>query len=167
MVRSRGPVRQTEWLQADSSITAPQVVPAGSRLLSQTFSALVFPDIAPSTIVRTRGLISVQSDQGAAFEDQIGYVGMIIVSEQAAVAGIASIPDPFVQAANGNWFVWEPVFASGDQTTAASHVRTYKFDSKAMRKFEPGDRIAVVFSNGSATDGLEILCQFRMLVKLH
>jgi len=40
-------------------------------------------------------------------------------------------------------------------------------DSKAMRKVQEGQDIAIVLENGSALDGMLFLLQFRMLVKLH
>ncbi len=164
-VRS-GPRRLTEWISSATALTAYATVAAGTKVLSQSFAAAGNEDLVPATIVRTRGILSVQSDQGGALEEVVGAMGMMIVTEQAAVAGIASIPGPFVQASFGEWFVWVP-FMTTSISNASNASRNFEIDSKAMRKFESGMRIVTVVENASPTFGLEFFIQFRMLLKLH
>ena len=124
------------------------------------------PDFFPGTITRTRGFISVASDQGAALEVQVGALGMAIVTEAAATAGGAALPDPAASAASGFWFVWVP-FAQKNLNLDGTSSVIYQFDSKAMRKIEPGEVIVVMVVNSSATLGLEFIINFRLLMKLH
>ena len=46
-------------------------------------------------------------------------------------------------------------------------VKPFEIDSKAMRKVDEGQDIAVLIQNNSALHGMAYLLEFRMLVKLH
>jgi len=121
----------------------------------------------PVTIVRTRGNLWVQSDQTANSETPFGALGMIIVSDQAAGVGITAVPTPIAQAFNEDWFLYESfacdVAVATAVSTFAGKLRQYPFDSKAMRKAQNGDSVAIVLENGHATHGLQFLLKFRML----
>ena len=43
--------------------------------------------------------------------------------------------------------------------------QTFEFDSKAMRKVTPDERIVVMIENAAAADGLLFMVAFRMLIK--
>ena len=110
-------------------------VALSTKVLLGTF-ALNNPGIG-ETIRRTRGLISVASDQSGAVEGQLGAIGFVVVSDLAAAAGAASIPGPVTDAADDGWFVWEPIVQfSSIVGAAAGRGASYPFDSKAMRKVQ-------------------------------
>ncbi len=139
------------------------VVPAASKVLLTTLT-LSNPGIG-ETIRRTRGSFLWDSDQAVADEDYMGAFGLIVVSDLAVAAGVASIPGPVTDANDDGWFVWEPMlstfeFASvvGFESSSGLHGT---FDSKAMRKVEEGFSIAIVVENASA-DGARFALGFSV-----
>ncbi len=123
-----------------------------------------------TTIVRVRGLLSVQPDAYSVDLNVQGALGMGIVSDQAFAAGAASIPGPWSEPDWGGWFVWQ-AWASRLEFLSAVGVlfsdaseRTYMIDSKAMRKVEPNETVVVMAE--SQAGGVNIHSPFRMLVKL-
>jgi len=125
--------------------------------------------LRPFTIVRTHLLLTWDSDQSAASEVPIGAVGMIVTSEQATTAGIASIPTPVTEA-DADFFVYQPLMSSFSFATAAgfeSHSGGYwTVDSKAMRKVGINQDIACVVEESNNV-GAFVGVQGRMLLKLH
>ena len=79
------------------------------------------------------------------------------------------MPAPIANEDSDLWFVWQPFFATAGTSSASQSDgwRLFPFDSKAQRKVEEGDDIAVMLENAHATAGLEYILKFRMLVKLH
>ncbi len=157
--------RATEWL-ASADVTDFDTLAAGAAVLDQTFS--FGEDV---TIMRTRGSIWVGTDQTAAAEFPFGALGLLIASDAAITAGVASLPTPITEESSELWFLHQHFAASflfGDATGFASpsSVR-YDFDSKAMRKASQGEGIGVLVENSSAADGLQYILKFRILVKLH
>ncbi len=138
---------------------APTTVPTSSKILLGTF---VLSNLGiGETVRRTLGQIMVRSDQVAAGEDVIGAFGMIVVSDIAAAAGIASVPDPVTEASDDGWFVWQGLSA----TQGGSAQRTgqlIQFDSKAMRRNEEGFSIALVVANASASAGMVMFGQVSL-----
>jgi len=127
----------------------------------------------PLTIVRTRGVLQVGSDQNSATEDQeIGF-GMVVVSDQAIAIGVTAIPTPMVDINSDLWFVYELIFSNYDVISAIGTraadgaTRFIQFDSKAMRKVEDGTNLAVVAETSPTSEGVSIVSGFRMLLKLH
>ena len=119
------------------------------------------------TVLRSVGGIAVRSDQLAADEFQEGAFGMIVVSDIAAAAGIASIPDPVSDIDDDGWFVYVPFQQAFTFSSAAGFdargATWYPFDSRAKRKVEDGSTIAVVVANANSATGLQIGLGFRML----
>jgi len=164
VVRS-GSRRATQWLGSanDTDVT---LLAAATAVLDQSFA---FGE--PATIVRTRGSLWVASDQSIASEFPFGALGMAVVTDQAFAAGAASIPAPYTESDADTFFLWESfatglVFKSGVGTESQPWART-DFDSKAMRKVDDNSTAVVMLENGSATDGLQFIITFRMLVMLH
>jgi len=164
VVRS-GSRRATQWLGSanDTDVT---LLAAASVVLDQSFA---FGE--PATIVRTRGVLSVASDQTIASEFPFGAVGMAVVTDQAFAAGAGSIPAPYTESDADTFFLWEPFAAGmifktgvGIDTTPWTQI---PFDSKAMRKVDDNSTAVVMIENASATDGLQFIITFRMLVMLH
>ena len=83
--------------------TAFTTVPAASKVLISTF--VLADALVDLTILRTVGRFSVGSDQSAGLEPQIGAWGLILVTDRAVAAGVASIPGPFTDAPDDGWFL--------------------------------------------------------------
>ncbi len=166
--RSGGARRATEWF-ASADITIVTQLAAATKLLSQSLTTAELAKL-PFTVVRTRGMFLVQSDQIAASEEQLIGLGFGVFSDTAVTAGVASLPDPITNESDDLWFVHQFGLASvwaGEGTEGQARGLVYHFDSKAMRKVEEGSDVAVVISNGSSVFGLEFWLKFRLLVKLH
>ena len=122
------------------------------------------------TILRSVGMLAVSSDQQAASEDIIGGFGMIFVTDLAAAAGIASIPDPITDIEDHGWFLYVPIVQSmAFQSSVGVNYDfgvQYPFDSKAKRKIEEGTSIAVVASNSSASFGFQVAVVLRILTQV-
>ncbi len=166
----QGQRRANTWTSS-ADVSAVTTLAAGVKALDQTFSeaSLLSIGMSPCTIVRTRGVLLIKSDQDAANEDVFGSIGFAVVSEQARVIGGTAIPGPTRDAPSDLFFVHQFWGAgnSGPSTGALFGVPWYRyeFDSKAMRKVAPGDSIVVMIENGHATAGAAYLMQFRMLLK--
>ena len=152
--------RKSEWVgSADQGFSS---IAANTNVLSQSIVTN-----NGETIVRVRGLISVTPQVLTADIALIGAVGMGLVSEQAAVAGAASVPGPFSENFWDGWFMheyygyqWHGASAVGERIASVQ----IPFDSKAMRKTKAGSRVVVMVE--SQASAVNISIQFRMLFKL-
>ena len=150
-----------------SSIISPVAVdiPAATKVLLGHFSP---SNVAiDETVLRTVGMLSVASDQVANTEHITGAFGLIVVTEQARAAGVASMPGPATDGTNDGWFVMVQiqqriVVASGVGFDPNSALH-YAFDSKAKRIVEDGENIAIIVENFSATAGFRVGIGFRLL----
>ena len=140
------------------------VIPPASKLLLGTFT-LNNPGIG-ETVRRTRGLISVGSDQSVAIENQLGAVGLVVINDVALTLGITAIPDPVSNDDDDGWFVFIPFVRKGINSTGNSPSTEFEFDSKAMRRVEEGFGIAIVVANASLIHGFEVAISMRMLTSL-
>ena len=161
----RGQRTKVAW-SSTASLTGMTVVPAGSAVL---FSVLT-PSLPEQTIVRSRGVFFFQSDQLASTEQQLGAVGVGVVTEQAAGIGVTAIPHPVTDADDGLWFVHR-YFASGLALASAvgfdpREGQMLEIDSKAMRKVGGNERLVIVVENISSSFGLQAWLQMRFLSKL-
>ncbi len=161
--------RLTQWLE----------FPPIRSSFSITGAALFFTltdvekALRPFTIVRTRILVGIVSDQSIASEVQIGAVGMAVVSDQAEAIGITAVPTPITDMASDLWFVHQLLFneftfldATGFQDQS---MRQYAIDSKAMRKVQDGEDVilSAESSSSAGTGGFTLAIGGRILVKLH
>jgi len=161
---SRAPRRLTDW-QLGFITNAYVTVPANSKVLLASITAAMLATVAPATIIRTRGIVSVTSDQAAAVEEQLGGIGLTFVSELARAAGVASIPGPVSDFGWEGWFVHQ-FFAQKQQLGANANMsQVYEIDSRAMRKFDDDSGLALVAENIDTTEGLDIAVFLRILVK--
>ena len=157
--RSARPNRSWTGLVSATTVT----VPAASKVLIASF-VLSNPGI-DETVLRTLGILYVQSDQGAGSELQMGAFGLLKVTDTALAVGITAIPDPVSEVADDNWFVYVPIQQHLVFASAVGQImgERYEFDSKAKRVLEIGESIAVVAANAHATHGFNISVGFRML----
>ena len=149
--RQRG---ATDWGRLVGNLTTISVA---SKALVATF-VLSNPGIG-ETVRRTRGRFFAVSDQASVVEQITGAMGMIVVSDLAIAAGVASIPGPVTDASDDGWFVWEPFITISQVTIGVSNAGAgtqpwFEFDSKAMRKVADGFGIAIVFE--SLAQGIEV-----------
>ena len=163
-VRVARSTRVPTWVGVDIS---PQGLTQTGTLLGVANATLLA--LRPFTIIRTRLRFLITSDQSIASETTIGAFGMIIVEEEAADAGVASLPTPAVEI-DAPWFVFEPFVheiaffdATGIQTPAGT---LFDVDSKAMRKVGLSQDLAMVGQTDSSQGAL-ISGFGRMLLKLH
>ena len=144
-------------------------VAASSKVLVGSLNAAALA-LRPFTIIRSRIIYQVETDQSAASEAARGAFGMIVVSDQALAAGVASIPGPTTNS-DGEFFVWDPWITSflfGDATGFTDPTGSFReIDSKAMRKVENNEDVALVMENAEATSGVNAQLSGRFLVKLH
>ena len=123
-----------------------------------------------ATVVRTRGMLQILTDQRAATEEVHGALGMAVVSQDAFDSGIAAVPTPISDIGSNSWLLWTPFehafgFGSniGIQEPSSS---VFTFDSKAMRKFNADQRLVVVLENSRSAFGLRFHLIIRTLVVL-
>jgi len=125
--------------------------------------------LRPFTIVRTRLLVTFESDQAAVSERPIGSFGMQVVTDNATAVGITAVPQPDTDTDN-DFFVYQSLIMSHIFLTSAGFMtpaqETYLVDSKAMRKVGPGDDVAITSELSTASGGV-LVVQGRMMVKLH
>ena len=165
-----GVKRPTNWI-ASAIVTANTPLAAATAIVDQEFTAAQIAALAQAggTIVRTRGILWVTSDQEAATEDPFGAMGMMVVRDQARIAGVAAVPTPVAEAENDGFFVhqwWNAGLRFGSTIGFTGNPwKRYEFDSKAQRKFTSSDAIVVTIENSSSAFGCEFQLQFRMLIK--
>jgi len=162
---SRGSMsRKTQWT-ASIANTQFQALAAATSLLDSTFVTTL-----PETIVRIRGLLTVMTDQAAASEQPFGALGFAIVSDEAAAAGIGSMPTPYTDANSDLFMVhqyWSaPMLVGTSVGFGGAGTQRYEIDSKAMRKVHEDTTLAIIMENGNATDGILYSLDFRILTKL-
>ncbi len=162
---SRPQPRQMVWLGLNVIQTS---VPSGAAVFLATYNAAALA-LRPFTIVRSRGIVALESDQIVADEEFGAIMSMQIVSEAAATAGVGSVPTPFVET-DADYFVYEPWFGSyRNAVTEGADAQTqitFAFDSKAMRKVDIDDNLAFL-AEGVGVQGSNITILGRQLVKLH
>ena len=160
-------VRETIW--GDVVGTRTTVTSSATAILINVTGSL-FLDLRPFTVVRTRGMLYIESDQTAAAEFQGANYGACIVSDQAVAIGITAIPTPTSDQGSDAWFTFESIYNStgaGDTDNIRGHQKDY--DSRAMRRVEDGFQVVFVMESHPAglTSGLVLTHIGRLLIKLH
>ncbi len=168
ITRGNRNVRATAWI-ASAAVASTLTAPAQASNL--TLLSGIGLALRPFTVVRTRGILHMHSDQSAADEFQDVAYGQAKISEQAAAIGVTAMPTPDTDVESDLWFVYERIMSQFLFVTAAG-VESVEgvmilFDSKSMRKVEDGEQLASVVEAGSLSDGFTVTAQFRQLIKLH
>ena len=165
--RGRYPVRATQnranrtW--GSFTMAAPVSLGATTKVLIATGTSPTSIDL---TILRTRGIFSITVPSPAADATVTGAFGIMLVTDIAAAAGVASIPGPATDASDDGWLVHE-FFNSRVEFGTNVGInfeagQQYRFDSKGKRIFQPGQVVVAVAENlGSAA--LSFLVNFRCL----
>jgi len=162
-VRGRGARRQTLWL--GGSLTTTTVATGTSVLVTVLNAAALL--LRPFTVIRSRGLLMWESDQSAAGERPVGAVGEIVVTDVATGVGVAAVPTP-VTDDESDWFWYQTLMMTllvAPTGTGPGQIQ-YAVDSKAMRKVDTGDDVAMVVQNSSGV-GAILTSYIKLLVKLH
>ncbi len=161
--------RETLWA---SLVPSDNNHAAGSvAILSNSLNAAGLA-LRPFTVVRTRGIFWIRSDQVAASEDYFGSIGAAVVSDQASAIGVTAVPTPETDRGSDLFFLYESLV--GGITVPGTPVelldsegRFLQFDSRAMRKVEEGQDIVFVKETGAISSGANIFLAGRFLIKLH
>jgi len=164
-----GPVRESLWFSGSYAIDDIDT----SGVVEITFLNAAALALRPFTVVRTRGVLFMTSDQTANSEDQqLGYA-QAVVSDQAAAIGITALPTPVTDSGSDLFFVYEALqsrvlVSSAIAIYMASSVGIERIiDSKAMRKVEDGQTVVSVAEAASTSEGTRLYSFFRSLIKLH
>ena len=151
------------WLTAGGVKTALDLAVASADIL---VGRLDFA--SPGTLTRVRGVIHADLDAGGADERAIVAVGLIIVKQVAATAGIASVPTPFTEgSAPWLWHGYLPVSAGAGGTLETAESYTIEIDAKAMRRLKPDDSlimVAEVAMSVDATGTVDLMWAGRALI---
>ena len=124
----------------------------------------------PGTIVRSRGMITIQPQTYGADLSIVGAFGIGVVSNEALGIGVTAVPEPFSDADWGGWMVWRSFagrveFRSDVGLLFRDSTLEYEIDSKAMRKVEPNS--ALVFVAESQQGAFAMAESIRVLQMLH
>ncbi len=160
--------RETEWI---GLAAVSNTLSAGSTaVLSASLNAAALA-LRPFTVVRTRGIFQLRTDQSAASEFYHAGFGICVVSDQAIAVGVSAVPTPETEQASDLWFVYEELaaeFELGDATGFQSNAGMLAhFDSKAMRRVNGDQDVAIVKETSAVSLGAIAMHSGRMLVKLH
>ena len=157
--------RLTSWFQFIPTLSA---MGGGGVTLVFSLNAAALA-LRPFTIVRSRFLLQVTSDQSAALEQQVAAVGMAIVSDQAVAIGVTAVPTPLTDLGSDLWFFHQLLYAT--ESTLPDNMRpggVFEVDSKAMRKVDIGQDLVIVAEVSSTVGGGAITTiGGRMLVKVN
>ncbi len=159
--------RDTSWgFIGDTNTT----IAAPSTLVLFTGLTAAGLALRPFTIVRVRGVLHGRSDQQAAIERWGGTFAMSVVSEEALAAGATAVPAPEANRGSDAFFVFETQagvtgVASGTSTGELGLMK--EFDSRAMRKVEEGQDLALVVETSAQGSSWVVRKMGRFLVKLH
>ena len=164
---TRAPKRLTSWFFVAPVRTALTV---GGGTIITTLNAAALA-LRPFTIIRTRLLITIESDQASADESQLGAFGMAVVLDQAEAIGVTAVPTPVTDSGSDLWFVHQWASAKLKLNTAVGFdtqgQTQYVVDSKAMRKVDIGQTMVGVGEFSSAGDGFVMGVMGRQLIKVN
>ena len=166
--RNNRMVRETLWFSGTFASTT--IAAANGAVLITSLNAAALA-LRPFTIIRTRGSLSLTSDQTAATEGYSCGYGACVVSDQASAIGITAVPTPVTDSGSDLFLVFETLhaqftFISG-VGTMLDGVPNHPIDSKAMRKVEDGQDLIEVVESSGISSGLNLKSFSRSLIKLH
>jgi len=163
----RPPVRTKMWIGSGVGRT---VITASTKSFISSLSggALL---LRPFTILRTRMLVALFTDQEAGDEGPFGSYGKIVVTDTAAALGVTAIPNPGSTSGDpeASWFVHQTLWMQFNlvgAATAVSSPNAWVIDSKSMRKVGPDDDVVGMYTDESGV-GSFLTTQGRMLIQLH
>ena len=165
------PRRKTAWTVGPGGSTAQLNSASGNEFLGGALQVA-----EPVTIVRIRGagMVLLNTTVAGVNEGYHGAIGIGICTEQAFLAGQASVPDPLNEFDWDGW-MWHMFFdihavtsTLSDGVNASSASLRFTVDTKAMRKIDEGEILYAkmqTVENGTAT--MAAWFDTRALVKLN
>ena len=159
--------RESLWLGITE--TANTITTASTAVLFAGFGATLL-GLRPFTIVRTRIHYSCSSDQSAQAEVWGCAFGGAVVSDQASAIGVTAVPTPATDSNSDLWFFYATLTGRVGFASAVGFSDSFNaidIDSKAMRKVEDGEDVAMSLETLSISNGVVAIKQGRMLLKLH
>ena len=154
--------RLTQWVAPP--IQGSVAVAAGGAAITSSFSVE-----EALTVIRTRGVLSIQPDSVQVDGEIIGAFGIGVVTAEAFAAGVVSLPEPFTDADWGGWMVWQSfAYVLKFESSAGIQVpvdRVIEIDSKAMWKMSQNEVLVAVAESASGL-AFRVIDTARILVKL-
>ena len=162
--QARGQRRATSWIgSADQAYTS---VAATTAVLLETFPVDGSFVEEGFTIVRVRGVLSVELSASSADQEAVGAFGIGIFNDSAVAAGVGSLLSPWTELDWDGWLVWQAwafTFESITQAGVLMFSKEFMIDSKAMRKVQPQETVCVIAE--SEIGAVRVASPFRMLAK--
>ncbi len=155
--------RETNWFFGTFATTS---LAASSASIITSLNAVALA-LRPFTVVRSRGMLMLESDQTAADERSRVQYGAAVVSDQSVAIGVTAVPTPVTDDGSDLWYIFESIAHSFIAAAGRGPIYSQMtFDSKAMRKVEEGQDIITVAEQGAAV-GCILTNYVRTLIKLH
>ncbi len=166
--RSGGMRRQSVWIPITPTDTTLAAASTAVLFAGLSTAALA---LRPFTIVRTRGIFWVRSDQLGASEDYMASLGAAVVSDQALAIGVTAVPTPETDRGSDLFFLYESAAQGITIFSSVGHSgfegNFLQFDSRAMRKVNEDEDVAMSIETAPISAGAQVLKAGRMLLKLH
>jgi len=157
--------RETTWLDVP---IVESTLAAGTAALLLTLTTAEKAR-RPFTVVRTRIVAQIISDQVAASERPAAALGACVVSDQAVSIGVTAVPTPVSDATSELWFLHQVLLGAMSLATAVGfgyNSDHYMIDSKAMRKVQEGEDLIFTLETDGAV-GAIVNFGGRLLIKEH
>jgi len=160
--------RESDWFAVNPS---QSTVTAGGGTLIGSLNAAALA-LRPFTIVRTYLEVLISSDQQIATELYGVGISAAVVSDQALAIGVTAVPTPISDLDSDMFFLHRVMwgaFMFGSAVGIAREGFPYSIDSKAMRKVNGDQDVAVVVESMASTvgEGSTVTVAGRMLIKTH
>ena len=125
--------------------------------------SILFAEGENETLLRSRGQILITGTPSAASDSDVVGLGLIVVSQNALVAGGASLPGPVSDlGADWLWHSFVPLDAGADASLvdpgAITYIHRVEVDSKAMRRIPP-DKAVVLMAQLTTGDFSAVILQ--------
>ncbi len=92
------------------------------------------------------------------------------MSDQALAIGVTAVPTPFTDQGSDLFFLYDTITGQVSVTTDVGVLelgQNKDIDSRAMRKVEEGQDVAITIENSAIANGVNLTKAGRMLLKLH
>ncbi len=159
--------RETMWIFLQ--LTENAIAGGQAAVLSHSLNAAA-KALRPFTVIRTRGIYYLRSDQISAQETFAASIGLSVVSDQASAIGVTAVPTPETDRGSDLFLMYESLHGEMAFTTGTGFrdVGTIiQFDSKAMRKVNDDQDLVMTQETTAYSAGVITAVGARILLKLH
>ncbi len=164
--RSRGPGKKRRALIWQGSIGSADGLPIGSRTTFDLVDVSLQSAYFDSTVVRIRGEFTGRLDTANNAPSNRFYVGIIVVSDEAAAVGATAVPRPSIDTA-ADWIYWSAHPLIGNAGNSLSEVLRVVIDNKSARKLPGANKRLVLVVENVCVQSLDFNFVLRTLVMLH